>query len=221
MQNETLIDSLPLLSGLTREDAAAVKDAVLSVVKEYSSGEVILAEECFSPSLLFVLVGRASVTVRREGKATLLNTLRTGDLFGAASLFGANGCYPTTVTAKGTTRCAVIGEETLVELIRRYPQVGINYIRFLSEKIRFLNERIDTLSGRNVESKLAKFLLQADGKGALHSHCNMSQLASALDVGRASLYRLLRKMEQNGLITFEGGIIQIVNKIEIERISKQ
>ena len=64
MQNETLIDSLPLLSGLTREDAAAVKDAVLSVVKEYSSGEVILAEECFSPSLLFVRVGRASVTVR-------------------------------------------------------------------------------------------------------------------------------------------------------------
>ena len=50
-----------------------------------------------------------------------------------------------------------------------------------------------------------------DGKDALHKRLNMTQMAESLDIGRASLYRLLTRFQAEGLISLSGGRVTVLN----------
>ena len=204
------------LSGPKKEEALA---SLPIGIADFPSGSIILSKEKFTSALNLVLSGTVCVYRASEGKDVLLNTLKAGDTFGAAAMFGASDTYPTTVKAKGPVRVATIAEQDLENLFLQYPDTSISHIRFLSDRVRFLNEKIHSLTGRSVESKLSNFILEADGKDALH-HLNMSRLASSLDIGRASLYRLIQKFCEQNLITFEDGTITIINLKQLERLAK-
>jgi CRP-like cAMP-binding protein len=210
-----------LFDGLTGEEKNEAYSLLHVHVEEYRNGEVLFSPSIFTPTLVYVLSGSATVKQECEGRQVLLNILKEGDTFGAASLFSDRRSYPTTVRAKGTLKVAVVQEEALQELFLRYPQSALSHIRFLSDRVRFLNDRIDSLSGRDVESKVSKFLLSAYGKPTLHSNLNMRQVAASLDIGRASLYRLLKKFEERQIITFTNGDITILNIKELERLAKK
>lgn len=219
-QDREYLRSLYLFEHLTPEETEDALDSLSACTHDYPTGSIIFSPEHFSPRLILVLSGKVSVVRGCEGKEVLLNTLSAGDLFGAAAMFGVCEHYPTTVRARGQVRVALIDEVALEALFARFPKTAISHIRFLSDRIRFLNDKIHSLTGRSVESKLSKFILEAYGKDALHG-LNMSRLASSLDIGRASLYRLLQKLSDEGIITFEGGTITVMNLKQLERLAKQ
>ncbi len=214
-------EAFRLLSPLTEQERQEAYTYLNATITDYPTGSVIRNESSEEHALLCILNGKANVYSKREGKKVLLNTLESGDIFGAVSLFGSYAQCPTSVVAKGTVRCAIVKQEDLERVFLRFPAVAVSYIAFLSDRIRFLNRKIDALSARSVESKVANFLLTMHGKCALHSKINMSQAASSLDIGRASLYRLLQSFASKGLIRVDGGIITLLNMKEIERISQK
>lgn len=199
---------------------AAIEEMTVSI-GEFKANETILCGESFSPTLLCVLSGKAEVWRMCEDKHILLNSLGEGDCFGAASMFGSCERFPTTVIAKGQCIAAAISEEALCALFEKYPSAAISHIRFLSNRIRFLNEKLDTLTGRNTESKVSKFVLDHYGKRTLHNGINMSKVASSLDIGRASLYRQLQNLAARGIISMDGGNIIIRNQNELERLANK
>ena len=218
-QDIETIRRIYLFDGLTDQE---IDDAIALLspdVMEYPTGSILLSPEQFSPRLLVVLSGTLHVLHKCEGKEVLLNTLSTGDLFGAASMFGTCNEYPTYVKSKGTVRVAFIEQITLECLFTKFPTTAISHIRFLSDKIRFLNDKLSNLTGRNAESKLSNYILDAYGKHALH-HINMSRLASSLDIGRASLYRLIQKLCDKNIISFEDGTITVLQLDQLERLAK-
>ncbi len=218
-QDLETVRGLYLFDGLDENHIAEAISLLSLKVEEYASGTYLLSPEEFSPRLLIVLSGTVHVLRGTEGKEVLLNTLRTGDIFGAASMFGKCDTYPTFIKSKGNVRVAFTQEGALQELFSRFPHTAISHIRFLSDKIRFLNEKLSSLTGRNVESKLSNYILEAYGKDALH-HINMSRLASSLDMGRASLYRLIQKLCDQNIISFEGGTITVLQLEQLERLAK-
>ena len=180
-------------------------------VAEYPAGAVISSPEHFSPALYFVISGELSVTQEHGSNSVLMRLIRPGETFGAASMFGSCESYPTTIRAQSLVRVAAVTENDLCDLFCRHPATAIAHIRFLSDRIRFLNERLDATTGRNVESKLAKYIADTYGKCALQSRLNMTQIARNLDVGRASLYRLISQFVDEGIIDFSHGKIKILN----------
>lgn len=209
-----------LFSELTKAQTADAISRLGAVRHTYPAGEVILTGDAFAKSLFFVESGTATVTRTVDGNPVLLNLVRAGGCFGAAALFGNCPHYPTTVRAKTRLSLLEIDGEALTALCYAYPQVAMAHIRFLSERIRFLNDKIDSLTGRTSESKLAKFLLtHSDPEGVFCPELTMKNVAASLDIGRASLYRLLSRLSDEGLIRQEGGTIQIINKTLLERLA--
>ena len=89
----------------------------------------------------------------------------------------------------------------------------LDYIRYLSKRIYFLNNRIINFTGGTAESRLANFLLNSFGDYKTYVlDVSLSQLAVLLDIGRASLYRGFEKLISEGAIERKGKIIRLLDK---------
>ena len=182
----------------------------------YRAGEKIYDCESFENSIAFILDGDISVYRAHSGKRTLLTKLKSGDSFGVAALFGNDEVFPTAIYAKSDSKVMFISQERMETLIRNFPQIAINYIEFLSGRIRFLNGKIDSFASRSAEEKTAKFLLSNCDGDKLKSSLNMTQISSSLGIGRASLYRILGSLEEAGAIERKNSEIIIKDKEKLK-----
>ena len=187
----------------------------------YRSGEKIYDCESFEDSIAFILDGDILVYRAHSEKRTLLTKLKSGDSFGAAALFGNNEGFPTAIYAKTDSKVMFICQEKMELLIRSFPQIAINYVEFLSGRIRFLNDKIHSFTSRSAEEKTAKFLLSNCEGDKLKSSLNMTQISSSLGIGRASLYRILSAFEDIGAIDRKNSEIIIKDKEKIKNILKE
>lgn len=175
----------------------------------FAKGAVIYDSEHAKRALALVLDGNVRVLHGR----VVMNELVAGDVFGAAALFGEEDPYPTTVTARTDCRVLFIPQATVSAWMAAVPRVGENYIRFLSDRIRFLNRRIATLTAGHTDGKLWRYLLaHRDENGIVHLSGGLSELAHTLDMGRSSLYRGLDALTADGRIIRRGKEIQVIFK---------
>lgn len=88
-----------------------------------------------------------------------MSVLEPGDLFGAAALFNDRADYATTLTARAPCRVLLLPQALVEELMVRFPEVGRNYVAYLSGRICFLSGKIDALTAGSAERKVAQYLL--------------------------------------------------------------
>ncbi len=189
-----------LFDGLTEAQKADCREMAATDERTYSKGETIYDDTRARRALALVLEGAVQVF---HGKV-VMNTLTAGDIFGVAALFGQGEPYPTRVAAKTECRVCLIPQEAVSAWMAAYPQVAENYVCFLSDRIRFLNRRLGTLTAGAAESKLWRYLLaHADASGRVSPPGGMSELAKSLGVGRSSLYRSLDTLAAEGKLTRE------------------
>jgi CRP/FNR family transcriptional regulator, dissimilatory nitrate respiration regulator len=176
----------------------------------YCRGEQICSPESYEKGLFFVLSGQVMVT-KGEGNL-LVSVLFPGDLFGAASLFNEEENYVAILTAQRETEILTFSEKSVQKLLDTREDFRRAYVRYLSGRIRFLSDKVDALIKGTGEKKLSAWLLQhmeEDGRVAVAS--SMTELASQLNIGRASLYRELQKLEERGILERKGRKIMILD----------
>lgn len=193
-----------LLDGLTDEQKTEILNT-LPTPSVFCKGESIFDEQTYKKAIGIVLGGRAAAF---SGRVTQ-RTFAEGDVFGAAAVFGAGGCYVSKIVAKTESKVLFIDENTLRELFARYPQTAVNYITFLSDRVRFLNKKISQLGSKTARDKLYAFLL-ANAVGGEFCLDNMQQLANLTGIGRTSLYRALSELENEGKITKTENKVKVI-----------
>ena len=115
------------------------------------------------------------------------------------------------------TDCSIlfIPQDVVVRWMSSVPRVAENYVRFLSDRIRFLNLRLSTLTAGQADGKLWRWLLaHRDENGVVTVTDGMSELAERLDMGRSSLYRSLDALTEVGRIRREKKKIYILRTEE-------
>lgn len=177
--------------------------------ERYPAGAVIYSRTQFRRAMGVVLSGRLTVV---KGKDLLLNTLGPGDCFGVAALFCPEEDYVTTVKAKGSAALVFLDHQWLTGLFQRYPQAAVAYIAFLSQRIRFLNRKIDSFTAPTAQEAVYQHLIKAAKEGKAEVTGGYSQLARTLNIGRASLYRALDALEEEGCIRREGKTVYLLTE---------
>lgn len=192
-----------LLEGL----APAEKEQVFSQMERvrFAKGETIYSRERFRRALGVVLEG--SVRVYRageDGRRVLMNRLEAGGVFGAAALYGECTEYVTEIEAAVRAQVGFLAQEQVTALMRRDFRAAENYIRFLSERIRFLNHKITGFTGGQADARVVGWLLEhAQGQEVCLPR-SMTEWAQSLNIGRSSLYRSLDALTDAGLIRRTG-----------------
>lgn len=146
--------------------------------------------------------GTAKIIRRNEiGGTVTMRTIGKGEVFGAASVFGAWKEGSSSILSSTNCEVLYLTEPELREIFKEHPEVAANYIAFLSDRIRFLNRKIDTFSAGNTEERLYEYLASiADENGIATPGFGMAELARRLKIGRSSLYRGIETLENSGLI---------------------
>ena len=176
-------------------------------VMSFQRGEPIYTQHHFQKSLGIVLEGEAAV---KKDNGTLLNLLKAGSCFGAAALFAPAEEYVTSILAHKACKVVFISNEELAALFRKYPDMALDYIAFLSGRIQFLNQKIDSFTTPSAEEAVWQWIrTHADKDGKAIAAGGFARLARELSIGRATLYRCLTQLEQEGKITKDGAQIMI------------
>ena len=195
-----------LFSGYSQEALPSLLELCTPRRRQYPKHSIIYSQHEFRQELGLLLSGAILVS---KGEL-VVSHLEQGALFGAAALFNEETDYVSTLRALSHCDILFFSQEAIQALIDREPLARRNFIRYLSQRIRFLSRRIDALTQNTGEKKLSSFLLQHMGpEGRIDLVCSMTELAARLNVGRATLYRELQKLEEQGIITRQGKQITV------------
>lgn len=176
----------------------------------FKKGDIIYSKTDFRGAIGFIINGSAFAVSNNQNEL-LLNKFEKNMCFGAAAVFGGGENYVSTVIAKTDTEILFITEEQLKIIFKSYPQTAINYIAFLSDKVRFLNTKLCVISCISAEDTLLKYLSTVtDADGYAQIPKNMTLFSKMLGVSRASLYRALDKLIENGNILRENKKYKVI-----------
>ncbi len=147
-------------------------------------------------------------TVKRfnsTGDSITIRNISANEAFGAASMFGTWKDGMSSIIANTKGEVLYINESNFCDLIKTNPQIAINYISYLSNRIRFLNTKLDAFTAKSTEEKLYEYLLSlSDRDGNLTLNISITELARRLNVGRTSIYRDIAALEAKTLIKRNG-----------------
>lgn len=215
MKEETLgkiLSQSPVFSGASHDTLARLCSCN---VRGFRGGETIYSPASFFRGIGIVISGTLAVHGKNGERDILLRTIDKGGIFGAAALFGGNGEYVSTVSAKKKSEVLFVPEETLSEIFMLDSGVSLAYIRFLSERIRFLNGKITGFSTPDTESAVALSLLSAMPESGGEFSVNASRMSYALGIGRASVYRAFASLSEDGIITYGNGRVTVLDKARL------
>lgn len=200
-----VLGSCFLFKALDQKEKAEVFEKL--DIKSFQRGEPIYTQHHFQKSLGIVLEGEAAV---KKDNGTLLNLLKPGSCFGAAALFAPAEEYVTSILAHKACKVVFISGEELAQLFGKYPDMALDYIAFLSGRIQFLNQKIDSFTTPSAEEAVWQWIqTHADDSGRAVAAGGFARLARELSIGRATLYRCLTQLEQEGRIAKDGAQIMI------------
>lgn len=183
-------------------------------LERYGKDDIVYSPTDFRRSLGILLDGSLRVTKENaDGKEIVMSTLFKGDMFGAAALFNGEHEYQTKLTAVEDCRIIFFSQRIIMRLIEKETKIAENYIRYLSERIVFLNKKIYFLTSGTAEQRLSSFLLNNLSKydfGMLPMP--MTEIAASLNISRASLYRALDTITESGAVEKKGRLMRIADE---------
>lgn len=157
-----------------------------------------------------------------EGKEYTLHTIRPGQMFAEAAIFGGK-LFPANCIALEESVVAFFPKDRFVNLIADSPQISLKMISALSGFVRDFNQQIENLSLKEVSARLALFLLRqakASGQSKIVLKTSKSELASSLGTISETLSRNFRKMKESGVIDINGNGISILDFNRLRAIAE-
>ena len=216
MERETLLtlEESPLFRGYQQDKLEKLLELMEAKIEDFSPGETFSLQEGEKHRVGILISGQMQVFSAGQ-KRVPLNRLSRGNLFGLSSLYGSDGAKTQVVGVQPGK--VLFLEESHLEPLLEDPLLRRNLISFLTGRIRFLNRKIAFYTAPAATGKLARYLAQhADQAGRVPVPHSFSELAKILNLGRASLYRALGQLEEEGVIEKDGKEIRILSQKMLE-----
>lgn len=142
-----MLSEVPLFKRMDEEERAAV--CTLLETKRFAAGETIFSFGDDSYELYIVHSGRVRICIdTTEGDTILLREVGPGEVFGDISMFDG-GPRTSTVEAIEDTVALLMGNDDLLELIKRFPDAALDLLAIMGERLRRTNELLRTQVSRN------------------------------------------------------------------------
>ena len=195
---------IALLNVLSKKEHQMVKGY------QIAKGNIIHHEGDVCENIGIIISGKIDiVSYSFGGKELLINSLKTGDIFGNNLLFSSSPVYRGDVIAKEKCVVAFINKENLIYLLQNNREFLDLYLNIQSDWGKSLNARIQLLSFPNAEERL--FYYASKNNGVI-TFKNVTTLAATIGVQRETLSRLLTNLIERHLIKKEKGKITIIKK---------
>jgi CRP/FNR family cyclic AMP-dependent transcriptional regulator len=200
-------------------DKPAIQDFIAySQKRSYPPKHNILNAGDEPKSLFLILEGSVSVLTKEDDREMVLAYLNPGEFFGEMCLFPEQR----TRTALIRTRTPVLVSEleygAFREFVRRQPEIMFEVAGQLAARLRDTSRRLRDLAFLDVAGRLAHELLALCQKPDAITHprgtivkISRQELARIVGCSREMAGRVLKKLEEDGLIVSQGRGILVLS----------
>jgi CRP/FNR family transcriptional regulator len=215
------IDNVAIFVDLPIEIKQSIMDS--SNHKIYKKGEIIFNCGDYFDYFFIVNKGRVKLSkISAMGKEQILKILEVGDFMGELSLF-KDTLLTNSAEALEKTEICIIRSEKVREIIMQRPEIALKFLEKYAERIKHSEELIEQIGLRDVEQRIANFLIAEVEKNNIKNRNNeyeinlpvtKSVLSSILGTTKETLSRKLSLLQDEGLIRLEGQRKIIITDIE-------
>lgn len=169
------------------------------------------------PSLGFYIVQSGAINVHRvnaAGKEQVIHVFRSGESFAEGTL-GTDKGYPADARAVEDSQVLLVQKPGILALLRGQPELALRLLGSMSAHLRILVAQLDDLTLKDVETRLANWLVKRCPPGAMDQptviELPMTKSVLAAEIGTVSetLSRTFAKFREQGLIEVSGNSINV------------
>jgi CRP/FNR family transcriptional regulator len=219
---QNTLRSCQLFMGVPAADVEAIASFV--VRKHLAKGEYLFREGARSEG--FYIVQKGAVNVHRvsaAGKEQTIHLFRPIESFAEGTLATENG-YPADGRATEETTVLLVPKNEFTELLRRRPELGLRMLGSMSQHLRVLVALLDDLTLKDMETRLANWLLKGCPRPLPSSACEIKLgrtkrvLAAEMGTTSETLSRTLAKFRDHKLLHVKGGTITLTKPRELQSL---
>ncbi len=217
MQQDVLLSlkKIPFLSKLPDEALIALAAKAKSI--KFPKQAVIISEGDETSSLYIILSGKVRVFSSDEkSKEVTLLIQESGSYFGELALLG-NVPRSASVETLENTVCGVISKDNFKYWLVSHPDVAIEMMCDLSEKIRNLTEKVKHMALSNVYERTIKVLQDMAIKEGdiliIHNKPTQQELANMVGSSREMINKIIKELTKGGYVVIKENTLRIEKKL--------
>ena len=208
MKIDLYINQSPFFKGLSEGHREAL--TAICNLKPVKKRDYLFHEGEKGSSMFLLVDGNLQLHKNTEdGREVVIRVVKSGEVFAEVVLFEKER-YP--VSARAVTEVTVLS----------FPKAGIHrllaeedfrndFIAMLMAKQRYLAERIQELTTKDVEHRFFTFLRSQYGeKEIIHTPLSKKDIAAAIGTTPESLSRLILRLHEDQIIDWQGKEIRIL-----------
>jgi CRP/FNR family cyclic AMP-dependent transcriptional regulator len=202
----TCIGQLWIFENLELEEVKALSSDALR--KKSEKGQALFLQGDPADEMFLIKGGRVKLTkVLEDGNELTLDIRKAGDFVGE-NMFSEEGEYPVGAYCLEDTLTCGFSRNQFEQIILKHPNVGLQIIKNLSERISWLTSRVGSLAVTNIEDRLYRVLSSvAKEHGTMSSQGTVIQfplthedLSFLTGAHRVSITRAMKALKSAGKI---------------------
>lgn len=190
----------------------------LLIRRHYAAGELIFLEGDPSKGLWFVLAGRVRIIkMSAGGRVQALCVMHSGKCFGGCPLFNMEA-NPANAQALEDVTLLILPKEETEYLQAHNPDLMRMLLYIYTERMALLARLSESLGTWSVNARINDMLLQhvASEDGAQRVYFTHEKLAHLVGTVREVVTRHLNSLEEQGIISQNQGLIEILDADELQ-----
>jgi CRP/FNR family transcriptional regulator, cyclic AMP receptor protein len=218
----SFLKGVPLFRGLPPRELSAL--ARIARVEELPSGRTLFAKASRGDTLYMVMKGAIKIFSRsRSGKAKTFAWLEARDFFGEMALLGG-GVRNASALAMEPTRLLAIRRRDFESLVKRRPEISLDLLRALCERLDKADREIETFSFNSVLGRTAQLLLDLAVKYGkktpsglrIDKELSQRELADMAGTAREMISRVLSRFVRTGCVVYDGRFLTLTDAVKLK-----
>lgn len=209
----SVLEKSTLFSGVPTKELRDDLEAVPHHIQCYDKDETVFHLMEDANRIGVILEGRAQAQKPfPNGSQVNVSVRNPGEMIGPAAVFSRSQKYPCDVVSLEPATIMMFRREDILMLLQKDLRIMKNFMAELATATYMLQQRLELLSYSGIAQKAAFYLLiqaRQSGNHAIRIPGSVSNWAMIMNVSRSSLHRELKKLEADGIISYDPPTIKI------------
>ena len=218
----SVLEKSTLFSGVPAKELRDDLEAVPHHIQCYDKGEIVFHLMEDANRIGVVLEGRVQAQKPFPNGSQINVSIRNpGELIGPAAVFSRSQKYPCDVVSLEPVTIMMFRREDILLLLQKDLRIMKNFMAELATATYMLQQRLELLSYSGIAQKAAFYLLihtRQSGKNVIRIPDSVSNWAMIMNVSRSSLHRELKKLEAEGIISYDPPTVKIHDSERLQSV---
>ena len=205
----------PIFKNIKPDEIPVLLSGVNYTLKKFKKGQVIALREEPCNNLMILVYGSVKGEMLDfSGKTVKIEDIAAPNTIASAFLFGTRNQLPVDIVAKEDVQLLFIPKSSVITLLKTHNTFLTNFLDVISDRSRFLSNRLYFLTFTTIKEKLAQYILSRakPDKTTIEFPKTQQDLAEFFGITRPSLARVLGELVHNNIISIKRNRVNIIRK---------